>query len=101
MGNVNVNTLPVDPSFGFGWKFNLVNGTLQFPGAAPDLFYCQGNRNKFIVVAPSLKLVAAWRDCPEITPDRRPFVIKVSARLLTNCTKNDGSNGATKWWRLR
>jgi len=75
MGNVNINTIPVDPSFGFGWKFNLVNGTLQFPGAAPDLFYCQGNRDKFIVVAPSLKLVAAWRDCPEIPPDRRPFVI--------------------------
>ena len=76
MGPKDPNGIPVDTSFGFGWKFNLLpNGTLQFPHAPADLFYCQGERNRFVVVVPSLNLIGLWRDGRNILPAERPGVI--------------------------
>jgi CubicO group peptidase (beta-lactamase class C family) len=82
MGAPDPNSIPVDPSFGFGWKFNLLpNGALMFPGCPPDFFYCQGV-NRFVVVVPSLNLVALWRDGAPISNPQKPAVFAQLCRII-------------------
>ena len=46
------------------------------PGAPADLFFAQGNQNKFIAMVPSQNLVAVWRDGPNLTDEQRAAALE-------------------------
>ena len=53
------------------------------PGAPADLFFAQGNANKFIAMVPSQNLVAVWRDGPDLTHEQRAAALaKLSSAVV-------------------
>ena len=84
-GDTDPNQNPTDPHYGYNWHHNLgTDGTLDVPGAPADLFYAAGNLNKVIAMVPSQKLVAVWRDGPNLTDEQRAAALeKLSSAVVT------------------
>ena len=84
-GDTDPNQNPTNPHYGYNWQHNLgTDGTLDVPGAPADLFYAAGNRNKIIAIVPSQKLVAVWRDGPELTDEQRAAALeKLTSAVVT------------------
>jgi hypothetical protein len=84
-GDTDPNVTPTNPHYGFNWNHNLgTDGSLKVPEAPADLFFAQGNGNKFIVMVPSQNLVAVWRDGPDLTKEQQVAVLaKLTSAVVT------------------
>ena len=84
-GDTDPNQNRTDPHYGYNWHHNLgTDGTLDVPSAPADLFYAAGNLNKVIAMVPSQKLVAVWRDGPNLTDEQRAAALETfSSAVVT------------------